>query len=117
MKRSTILYSLLTGGVVLAALQHNSVYRDRYATREDCIADWPQNPEWCEPEGSTPGSSSSSSGSSGSHYSSGSSGRWLGPSYEVGARPGQPVSSRALGNWQVSRGGFGSSGARFSASS
>lgn len=113
MKRSTLVYSLLTGGIVLGALSHNAVYRDRYANREDCLADWPKNPEWCEPEGSTPGSSSSS-GSSGSHYNSG---RWLGPSYEEGARPGQSASSRALGNWQVSRGGFGGSGARFSASS
>ncbi len=118
MKRSTLVYSLLTGGIVLGALSHNSVYRDRYASREDCIADWPNYPHWCEAEGDTPGqpaSTTSSSSSGGGYYGGG--GRWLGPTYEDGARPNSAAPYRALGSTQVSRGGFGSSGARFSASS
>lgn len=115
MKRSTIVYSLLTGGIVLGALSHNSVYRDRYASKADCLADWPRTPGYCEPEGDTPGQPASSSTSGGGYYGGGS-GRWVGPSYEEGARPRSAAPHRALGSTQVSRGGFGSSGARFSAS-
>ena len=117
MKRSTIVYSLLTGGIVLGALSHNSVYRDRYASKADCLADWPRNPEYCQPEGNTPGQPASSGSSGSGGYYGGGGGRWVGPSYEEGARPMSAAPARALGSTQVSRGGFGSSGARFSAAS
>ena len=107
MKKSNVVFtSVLTGGVLMAMLHHDAVYRDHYASQEECQADWAQHAWACEPE------SSGGSGSSGSGYVGG--GRYLGPSYEDGARPYTARHHLVQSRQMIARGGFGSSGARFS---
>lgn len=104
MKKSNIVFTtLLTGGVLYSVLHHNPVYRDQYATREDCLKDWGSTPNACQAE-------SGSSGSSGGSYG----GRYYGPSYEDGSRPRTAQSYQVQSRQLVTRGGFGHSGARFS---
>ena len=105
MKKSTVVFtSVLTGGVLMSVLHHDAVYRDRYASQEECHADWAQHAWACEPE--------SSGGSGGSGYVGVS--RYLGPSYEDGSRPYTARQHLVQTRQMVARGGFGSSGARFS---
>ena len=107
MKKSNVVFtSLLTGGALLGILHHDPVYRDQYASREECLADWGRYPNACEPE-------SSGSGSSGGGSSGGSS-RYRGPSYEEGERPATSRQGLVQSRQMVTRGGFGSSGAHFS---
>lgn len=109
MKKSNLVFTtLLTGGVLYSVLHHDPVYRDLYANREDCLKDWGTTPNACEPE---PGSSGGSGGYSGS------SGRYRGPSYEEGSRPKTAQTYQVQSRQLVTRGGFGSSGARFSGGS
>ncbi|SDH35141.1 hypothetical protein [Pseudomonas panipatensis] len=106
MKKSAVVFnSLLSGGLLMAFLHHSPVYRDQYASREDCLADWQNTPNACQEDSS----SSSSSGGSGS-----SAKRYYGPSYEEGSRPRTTQSYQVQSRQMVSRSGFGSSGARFS---
>lgn len=95
-KSEVVLLSVLTGGVVLAMTHQGTSYRDHYASREDCEADWRSGP--CE-------ASSSGSGIHGGYY---------GPRYTEGSRP--PTMNRDLvtNREVVKRSGFGHSGARFS---
>lgn len=103
MKKSTlVINTLLTGGVLTALLHHNAVYRDNYASQEDCLADWNQNPANCE--------ASSGSGTAGGA----GGGFYRGPTYEEGSRPTTPQQQRVAFREMVKRSGFGSSGARFS---
>lgn len=105
MKKSNIVFTtLLTGGVLYSVLHHNPVYRDLYANREDCLKDWGNTPNACEPE----------SASSGGSYVGSSSGRYRGPSYEEGSRPKTAQTYQVQSRQLVTRGGFGHSGARFS---
>lgn len=114
MKKSNIVFTtLLSGGVLYGVLHHDPVYRDLYANREDCQKDWGYLPDACEPETSSSGSGSSSSYSS----SGGGSGRYRGPSYEEGSRPPTLQTHQVQSRQLVTRGGFGSSGARFSGGS
>ena len=107
MKKSNIVFTtLLTGGVLYSVLHHNPVYRDLYAIREDCLKDWGNTPNACEPE------STSSSGGGSSYVCS--SGRYRGPSYEDGSRPKTAQTYQVQSRQLVTRGGFGHSGARFS---
>lgn len=107
MKKSNLVFTtLLTGGVLYSVLHHNPVYRDLYANREDCLKDWGNTPNACEPESTT-------STSGGGSYA-GSSGRYRGPSYEDGARPMTAQNYQVQSRQLVTRGGFGHSGARFS---
>lgn len=104
MKKSNVVFtSVLTGGVLMAMLHHDAVYRDVYANRENCQADWQTSPYHCESTGS----------SGGSGYSS-ASGGYRGPSYESGSRPRTARQDLVVAREMVKRGGFGSSGARFS---
>ena len=105
MKKSEVVVTLLTGSVVVAMLHHNPVYRDQYASQEDCLKDWGTTPNACQPD-----DSDSSGGSSGSYGSS----RYRGPSYEEGSRPRTAQSFQVQSRQLIGRGGFGSSGARFS---
>lgn len=101
MKKSEAVFTtLLSGGMLAVALHHGSVYRDQYASRADCQADWSNTPASCEPV-------SGGGGSSGGSY--------YGPSYETGARPGSPHQELIQARPQISRSGFGHSGAHFSA--
>jgi hypothetical protein len=105
MKKSEwVTTTLITGGLVFSVLHHNAVWRDHYASREDCLADWGNNPANCEP------ASNSTSGA----YSSGG---YRGPTYERGSRPQTSQQHRISYRETVTRSGFGRSGARFSASS
>ena len=90
--------------------------RDMYASKADCVQDWGADPAKCEPA-----KSSSTTRTGGSHY-------W-GPAYTRGsygssssthaegttseARPG----SRAIGTTHVSRSGFGSTSSSHSSPS
>lgn len=115
MKKSNIVFTtLLTGGVLYSVLHHNPVYRDLYANREDCLKDWGNTPNACEPESASSSGSSSSSSSSGGSYVGSSSGRYRGPSYEDGSRPKTAQTYQVQSRQLVTRGGFGHSGARFS---
>lgn len=105
MKKSNVVFtSVLTGGVLMAMLHHDAVYRDIYASRENCQADWNTYPYHCE---------TSSSGGGSSIYSPGS-GRHRGPTYESDSRPRTARHDLVVAREMVRRGGFGSSGARFS---
>lgn len=109
MKKSELVTTcVLSGGVLLAALHHGTVYRDQYRTRAECEADWGRYSGYCQEESS---SGSSYSGGGGS----GSSGRYHGPSYESGARPRTLQPHNVSVRETVKRSGFGFSGARFSA--
>jgi uncharacterized protein YgiB involved in biofilm formation len=95
----------------------DTVRRDVYTSRSDCVLDWGDDPAKCEPVRS----GSTSSGSSYTHYygptyshgSYGSNGTVLNPGSTSEARPG----SRAMGTVHVSRGGFGSSASSHGAGS
>ena len=114
MKKSNVVFtSVLTGSVLLSVLHHDAVYRDQYASREECQADWGNQPSNCEPE------SASSGGGGGSSYSGSSGGgatrqRYFGPSYEEGARPYTARQHLVQTKQMIARSGFGSSGARYS---
>ena len=102
-KSNVVLTSVLSGGVLMAMLHHDAVYRDVYANRENCQADWSSQPYRCD---------SSGSGGSGSIYSAG--GRHRGPTYEDGSRPRTARQDLVVAREMVKRGGFGHSGAHFS---
>ncbi|MBV2134650.1 hypothetical protein KRX52_17915 [Pseudomonas sp. MAP12] len=105
MKKSNVVFtSVLTGGVLMAMLHHGTIYRDIYASRENCQTDWSTHPYHCE---------TSSSGGGSSIYSA-SSGRHRGPTYESGSRPRTARQDLVVARETVKRSGFGSSGARFS---
>lgn len=110
-KSSSSITLVLVGASTLAACgqSHDTMRRDVYASRADCVQDWGSDPAKCEPAQRTSGTSTTSSG------------RYYGPSYSHGsygstttthpdgttsaARPG----SRAISTAHVSRSGFGSS--------
>lgn len=91
---------VLVGGLFLAMMRHGAVHRDRYRSLEDCQRDW----------ATVSGASAQCQRSSvrGSYV-------YLGPSYEEDARPKTGAIESRLGSERISRGGFGRSGARFSA--
>lgn len=112
---------VLVGASALSACGPSSqstdtMRRDMYASKADCMQDWGADPAKCEPA-----KSSSTTRTGGSHY-------W-GPAYTRGsygsssgthaegttseARPG----SRSIGTTHVSRSGFGSSSTSHSSSS
>ncbi|MES2820436.1 MAG: hypothetical protein V4812_15800 [Pseudomonadota bacterium] len=96
MKKSHLVFnSVLTGGVLLGALHHGTVYRDQYNSREACEADWRQYPGQCQEQSG-----------SGSHY--------YGPSYVEGKRPRTLQPHNVTSREMIKRSGFGRSGARFS---
>ncbi|SIQ91876.1 hypothetical protein [Aquipseudomonas alcaligenes] len=99
MKKSELVTTcVISGGVLLAALHHGTVYRDQYRTRAECEADWGRYSGYCQEE---------SAGGSGYRY--------YGPSYESGARPRTLEPRKVAARETIKRSGFGFSGARFSA--
>jgi hypothetical protein len=98
MKRSDMVTLALMGTVYGYSLfHHGAVYRDTYASREECMRDW-GDAQSCEEERASSG---------------GRTGRYYGPSYEEGARPATSEPGRAQGRSVIARGGFGRSGAHF----
>ncbi|MEZ5441131.1 MAG: hypothetical protein R3F15_06545 [Lysobacterales bacterium] len=86
---------VLVGTGVVMGMHHNDIRRDLYLDQRDCERDWPRYPQDCQQRG-------------GSRYFSG-------PSYEDGSRPETPQPDARSGSEVVKRGGFGRSGARYSA--
>ncbi len=107
-KSEAVILTLVTGGMLFGLFHHNTVYRDRYATRADCERDWP-NSSYCEPV-SSGGSAGGGSGGWGSRNRT----DYYGPSYESGSRPNTGQRQLIAGTEAVKRSGFGYSGARFS---
>lgn len=100
MKKSDAVILAVIGSVYgLTLFNHGDVYQDRYRSREDCEKDWGRDARDCQPEGG-------STGGSGGGY-------WRGPRYEEGARPTTAQPGLRDGRTQVKRGGFGSTGARY----
>jgi hypothetical protein len=98
MKRSDVVILAVIGSVYAASLfSHEDVYRDRYRSREDCERDWGRDVRDCQPEGGA----------------GGAGGYWHGPRYEDGARPRTSDPGLREGLTQVKRGGFGTTGARY----
>jgi uncharacterized protein YgiB involved in biofilm formation len=84
----------------LAGCAKEEMRRDVYANKEDCLADWGNDPKDCEPAYDHPhsrGANTAYYGRSYPYYGSG-----ISPS-----RSGKTIGSKSSG---VSRGGFGSSG-------
>ena len=111
---------VLVGASALSACGQSTdtMRRDMYKSKADCVQDWGADPAKCEPAKS--GTSSTRTGSShyyGPAYSHGSYGSDSRSTHADGttseARPG----SRAVGTAHVSRGGFGSSSSSHSSSS
>lgn len=86
----------------LSGCSKEEVRRDVYATKEDCLADWGNNPASCEQAKDRPRTSS------GGHYFYGAPYSHLGSSSSVSSTGAR--SSRAVSTSTISRGGFGSSG-------
>lgn len=110
---------VLIGATSLTACSGDeSMRRDLYTTRADCVQDWGDDPAKCQPTKTGGGTSRTGSthywgpayshGSYGSGRSSGSDG-----SFSSETRPG----SRAVGTAHVSRSGFGSSSSSHGSSS
>ena len=98
--RSKAVVVVLIGGLVLAMSRHADVRRDTYNSMEACQRDW------------------ASTGAAGQcRQGSGPHGMTIyhGPSYEEGARPTTASPASKIGSEHVARGGFGRSGAHFSA--
>ena len=93
----------------------DTMRRDMYASKADCVQDWGADPSKCEPRQTRSGNSSYTHyyGPAYSHGSYGSSRNTLSDGSTSAARPG----SRAMGTSHVSRSGFGSSSSSHSSSS
>ncbi len=87
--------------MALAACAKEEVRRDLYASKEDCLADWGQSPQDCEPAYDKPTGSANRTHYYGRPYSYRSGGSSASPS-----RSGRTIGSSS----SVSRGGFGGSG-------
>lgn len=102
-KSSSRVSLVLIGAAAIAGLAgcgKDQTRRDVYANKEDCLADWGNDPKDCEPAYDHP----SSRGASTSYY-----GR---PYPYYGGRASPSRSGKTIGSSSsgVSRGGFGSSG-------
>jgi uncharacterized protein YgiB involved in biofilm formation len=98
----------LAGAGILSGCGGSETRRDVYATKEDCLADWGNNPADCQQATDRPRTSS------GGHYFYGRPYAYSGGS-TVGASGAR--SSRAVSTSTISRGGFGGSGFSSSSSS
>lgn len=93
----------LTAG--LTGCSKEEVRRDVYASKEDCLADWGNTPEDCQPAYDRPTGSATRTHYYGRPYTHSSSSSSRSSSSSSSSR-----SSRAIGSSTTSRGGFGSSG-------
>jgi hypothetical protein len=109
-KSSAHVTLVLLGAATLAGCgsDGDALRRDVYTSREDCAKDWGDE-QRCEPIRGSSGASGGSSGSGGG----GRGGGWYGPEYRSDGSASHEVrpGSHAVGSSEVSRGGFGSSGA------
>ncbi len=79
--------------------------RDVYASKQDCLADWGQTPQDCEPAHDRPTGNGANT-----HYYGRSYPHYGGSSGTSSPLPSRSGSGKAIGSSSVSRGGFGSSG-------
>jgi uncharacterized protein YgiB involved in biofilm formation len=84
-------------GTTLGGCGKDEVRRDVYASKQDCIADWGNDPKDCEPAFDRRTGSATTTHYYGRPYS-----------YGGGASPSR--TGKTIGSSTVSRGGFGSSG-------
>lgn len=96
---SLVLISAAAVASLSGCSSKNEVRRDVYANKEDCLADWGNDPKDCEPAYDHPHSRGASTAFYGRPYTY--YGGRASPS-----RSGKTIGSRSSG---VSRGGFGSS--------
>jgi uncharacterized protein YgiB involved in biofilm formation len=103
-RKSSAQVRLVLIGVAAASLvgcAKEDIRRDVYASKEDCLADWGQTPQDCEPAYDRPTGSATHTNYYGRPYHYGGGGYTSSPS-----RSGKTIGSSS----SVSRGGFGSSG-------
>ena len=93
-----VLIGAATLGATLSACNRSEVRRDVYASKQDCLADWGNTPQDCEPAYDRPTGNAATTHYYGRPYSY--SGGSISPSR----------SGKTIGSSSVSRGGFGSSG-------
>lgn len=99
MKKSDVVVVAVTGTVYFGSMfYHRDIYQDRYISRVDCLKDWGDTEQDCREETNSSGAFT---------------GRYVGPSYEEGARPSTRSPSLSTDHALVTRGGFGRSGARY----
>ena len=101
MKSENVYLVLVCGAVLASWLHHGKVYRDEYASREECENDWTSERSQCEAVTET------------GDYGYGTRIVYRGPPYEEGARPQTRKPQTRNNVVVVKQGGFGSSGARF----
>lgn len=98
-RRSTAVSLVLIGAAALAGCGQDDVRRDVYASKADCLADWGNTPQDCEPAYDHPASRGAGTAYYGRPYT-----------YREGgvspARSGKVIGTTS----SISRGGFGSSG-------
>ncbi len=107
-KSSSRVTLVLIGAATIASLSgcaKEETRRDVYANKEDCLADWGNNPQDCEPAYDHPHSRGANTAYYGRSY----------PYYGGSASPsrtGKTIGAKSSGSTSsgVSRGGFGSSG-------
>lgn len=85
-------------GATIGGCSREEMRRDVYASKEDCLADWGNNPTDCEPAYDRRTGSATTTHYYGRPYS-----------YRSGS-PSASRSGKTIGSSTVSRGGFGSSG-------
>ena len=85
-------------GATLAGCNREEIRRDVYASKQDCLADWGNTPQDCEPAYDRRTGNAATT-----HY--------YGRPYSYSGDSSSPShSGRTIGSSTVSRGGFGSSG-------
>ena len=97
-----VLIGLAAAATGLTGCSKEDVRRDVYASKEDCLADWGQTPQDCEPAYDRRTGSATTTHYYGRPYSFGGSGG----SVRSPSRSGKTIGSSS----SVSRGGFGGSG-------
>ena len=104
LRKSANVTLVLIGVSALYGCGADDTRRDVYRTREDCLADWSNKPEDCQPA-TDPAHRRSGYfyGPSYGYHSGGSGTSWF-----SGTRGNRSIGSTSSGH--VSRGGFGSSG-------
>ena len=102
---SLVLIGAAALGVTLAGCSKQEpkqeMRRDVYASKQDCLADWGQTPQDCEPAHDRPTGNGANTHYYGRSY----------PYYGGSSGTSSPSrSGKTIGSSSVSRGGFGSSG-------
>lgn len=111
-KSSSRVTLVLVGLAVAGCAREPDMKRDVYASKEDCLADWGNKPQDCEPATDRPRHSNGGFFFYGPMYSAMSRGGlgWTGSGIRPGSRAVESASAPSRSGGSISRGGFGSSG-------